>query len=228
MIGLAPIEARAQGSVFLGRVLSDSGMVLARAEVVLNGPHNLQRTNDSGHFRFSSVPPGFQIVGVRMPGFAPRVDTIEVAEAGEVRREYRLTRVVAELPEVSVRTTLLDRKLFEFSERRKFGMGRFLDSAEFAKAHGTRTSDKLAKLSGVIILRGRGMDAYVTSNRGRCPSNVWLDNLNIGTGFNVNELDPSSIAAVEWYSSTSLTPARFSVIVRRSGVEWSAEPATHE
>jgi hypothetical protein len=72
-----------------------------------------------------------------------------------------------------------------------------------------------------MIVRGRGLDAYVTSTRSlaqpsrrRCLANVWLDNLNVGTGFNVNELDPSSVAAVEWYASTSLTPARYAVIVR--------------
>jgi hypothetical protein len=218
-IGFASaVEARAQSSVFLGRVLSDSGMVLIGAEVVLNGPQNLKRANERGEFRFNAVPAGYQIVGVRMPGFIPKVDTIEVADAGEVSREYRLSRLVATLPEVPVTATILDRKLFEFYDRRKFGMGRFLDSAEFARAHGTRTSDKLSKLGGIMIVRGRGLDAYVTSTRSlaqpsrrRCLANIWLDYLNLGTGFNVNELDPSAIAAVEWYPSTSMMPARFAV-----------------
>lgn len=216
-LGLAS-TLEAQGSTFVGRVLSDSGMVLARAEIVLNGPNNLQRTNERGEFKFSAVPAGYQVVGVRMPGFAPRVDTIDVAEAGEVRREYRLMRIAASLPEVAVTTTVLDRKLLEFHDRRKFGMGRFLDSAEFAKAHGTRTSDKLSKLGGIMIVRGRGLDAYVTSTRSlssasrrRCLANVWLDYINLGPGFNVNELDPSVIAAIEWYPSMTMTPARFAV-----------------
>jgi hypothetical protein len=97
-------------------------------------------------------------------------------------------------------------------------MGRFLDSAEFAKAAGTRTSDKLAKLPGLMVVRGRGLAAYVTSSRslagsrrGTCTANVWLDYINLGTGFNVIELVPSIIAAIEWYAGTSSVPARFAV-----------------
>ena len=59
--------ANAQGSTFFGRVLSDSGMILVGAEVVLNGPRNLQRTNERGEFRFTAVPGGYHVVGVRMP-----------------------------------------------------------------------------------------------------------------------------------------------------------------
>ena len=218
IFGAIATTTHAQGSVLVGRVFSDSGMLLVGAEVVLNGSLNLQRTNDKGEFKFSAVPAGFQVVGVRMLGFAPMVDTIEVADAGEVRREYKLSRIEATLPEVSVRTTILDRKLYEFNDRRKFGMGRFLDSAEFAKAAGTRTSDKLTKLPGLMIVRGRGLAAYVTSTRSlasesrrTCTSNVWLDYINLGTGFNVNEIDPSHIAAIEWYAGTSAVPARFAV-----------------
>jgi carboxypeptidase-like protein len=213
---ISPIHA--QGSVLVGRVFSDSGMVLIGAEVVLNGPRNLQRTNEKGEFRFAAVPSGFQIVGVRMLGYAPKVDTVEMADAGEVRREYKLSRIETTLPSVPVTATILDRKLYEFHDRRKYGMGRFLDSAEFAKAAGTRTSDKLSKLPGLMIVRGRGMSAYVTTSRSlansrnrMCTSNVWLDYINLGPGFNVNELDPSIIAAVEWYASTSAVPARFAV-----------------
>jgi hypothetical protein len=147
MLGAFASTSHAQGSVLTGRVFSDSGMLLVGAEVVLNGPTNLQRTNDKGEFKFHAVPSGLQIIGVRVLGFAPRVDTIEVADAGEVRREYKLARIETTLPNVPVTATILDRKLFEFYDRRKFGMGRFLDSAEFAKAAGTLTSDKLKKLS---------------------------------------------------------------------------------
>src|SRR5688572_29405022 len=142
---LAPIAAlllaataHAQGSTFAGRVLTDSGLPLAGAEVVLG----VKRTNTGakGEFKLTSLTAGEHPVLVRMPGFAPKVDTIDVADAGEVRREYRLSRIQSILPEVPVTTTLTDRKLADFYSRKQFGMGRFLDSAQFAKSHGTRTS----------------------------------------------------------------------------------------
>lgn len=218
--------AGAQAAVIVGKVLSDSGMVLVGAEVVLNGPQNLQRTNENGEFRFTRVPAGFQIIGVRMPGFAVRVDTIEVEDAGEIRREFRLSRIETTLPKVPVTTTPLDRKLVEFYERRKLGVGRFLDSAEFANTRGTRTSDRLARLPGVLIQRGRGSEVFVANARVRkpgepgprnfCKSLVWLDGVNLGTEYNVNQLDPSIIAAVEWYAGSLNVPAKLAAQPRFS------------
>ena len=208
-------------AVITGRVLTDSGVVIAGAEVVLNGPQNLQRSDEKGEFRFTRVPAGRQVIGVRMPGFAPSVDTLEVADAGEIRREYRLARIETKLPEVPVRTTLLDRKLFEFHERRRMGIGRFLDSAEFANTRGTRTGDRLGKLPGLLIQRGGFDSAIVTNTRQRlpgepgankfCRSLVWLDGVNLGTDYNVNELNPSIIAAVEWYAGQASIPAKYAV-----------------
>jgi len=226
--------ARAQAAVIIGRVLSDSGMVIVGAEVVLNGPQNLQRTNENGEFRFTRVPAGFQIIGVRMPGFAVKVDTIEVEDAGEFRREYRLSRLATALPKVPVTTTPLDRKLVEFHERRKLGVGRFLDSAEFANTRGTRMSDRLAKLPGVLIQRGRGSEMFVTNTRQRrpgepgsqsmCRSLIWIDGVNVGTEYNVNEMDPSIIAAVEWYAGTLNVPSKLAPPRRISGLSSTGAP----
>jgi hypothetical protein len=215
-----PFAADGQGSSFAGRVLTDSGVAIAGAEVSIPSLQRTQRTNDQGDFVFSAVPGGEHIVGVRMPGFAPKTDTIEVADAGEVRRQYRLSRIETTLPAVPVTTTLLDRKLSEFHSRRKFGMGRFLDSAEFANAHGTLTADKLKRLPGLMIVRGRFSDAIVISTRslatvGRCGAAVWIDGINLGTGYNVNQLHPNEIAAVEWYAGTATIPVQFSGLPRR-------------
>jgi hypothetical protein len=221
------MPAYSQGSVLAGRVLSDSGTVLVGAEVVLNGPQNSQRTNDKGEFKFAGVPAGLHIVGVRMPGFAPTIDTIKVEEASEILREYNLSRIETTLPRVPVTTTLLDRKLFEFHERRRMGIGRFLDSAEFANARGTRTSDRLKKMPGLMIGRGRfSNEAYVLSTRspgklalgrGVCRAAIWLDGVKL-TDLNVNELDPNMIAAVEWYAGPASVPAKFNVTSAVCGV----------
>jgi hypothetical protein len=227
MCGAIATPAYSQGAVLAGRVLSDSGIVLIGAEVVLNGPQNSQRTNDKGEFKFTGVPAGLQIVGVRMPGFAPKIDTIKVEEASEILREFKLSRIETTLPEVPVTTTLLDRKLFEFHERRRMGIGRFLDSAEFANARGTRTSDRLKKLPGLKIGRGRfSSEAYVLSTRSPgkvafgsdvCRAAIWLDGIKL-TDFNVNQLDPSMIAAVEWYAGPASVPAKFNVTSSVCGV----------
>ena|SRR5688572_26250379 len=220
----AIVSAAGAQSAFTGRVLTDSGAILVGAEVFLNGPQNIQRTNDAGEFRFANVPPGDHIVGVRHTGFAPKIDTIEVAEAGEVRREYKLARIETTLPRVGVTAAApADAKLFEFNERMRLGVGRFLDSAGWVNTRGTRTSDRIAKLPGVYILRGRNStDAFVANNRDRprnnaglapvwCHAMVWLDGVKVGTDFSINSLDPSSIKAVEWYAGQGSVPAKFNI-----------------
>ena len=225
-------------STFSGRVLSDSGVALAGAEVVILQLQRIERTNANGEFRITGLPAGRHVVGIRAPGFVPVGDTLDVAEAGDVRREYRLTRIETSLPEVPVRASLLDRKLVEFNERRKLGAGRFLDSAEFANTRGTRTSDRLVKLPGLMVQRGdrdtgRQNEMFVTNSRQRsagepgrnsmCRSLVWLDGVNLGTEFNVNSLDPSMIAAIEWYAG-QFVPAKLAVPPRFSATSGRVEP----
>lgn len=209
-----------QGSAFAGKVVADSSLTpLAGVEVFIEKLGRVERTNERGEFRIATLPAGEYPVLIRLAGFAPKRDTIVMAVAGEVRRDYRLPQIRATLPEVPVTTTLLDRKLAEFHERRRMGIGRFLDSAEFANARGTRTSDRLRKLPGLTIGRGRFLsEAYVLSTRvggttgGKgCPAAVWLDGVNLWTDYSVNQLDPSMIAAVEWYAGEASLPAKFNV-----------------
>lgn len=221
---LVATSASAQGSLFTGRVMADSVQtLLVGAEVALIALTKIQRTDERGEFRFTAIPAGEHVVQVRMPGYAPKVDTIEVADAGETRREYRLSRIETTLPEVPVTASLLDRKLFEFHERRALGAGRFLDSAEFAKLRGIRTSDRLSKLPAVVIMRGSFSDAYVANNRQRvrgtspgswCKAAIWLDGVNLGIDYNVNQLDPSIIVAIEWYAGQATIPAKFNTPAR--------------
>lgn len=41
-----------------------------------------------------------------------------------------------------------------------------------------------------------------------CRALVWLDGVNLGTNFNVDELNPATVAAVEWYAGTLTIPSR--------------------
>ena len=215
----------AQGTMIMGRVTTDSGVAIVGAEVVLNGPTNTQRTDAKGEFRFMRVAGGANVIGARMPGFAPQIDTLDVPDAGELRFDFKLARIEATLPEVDVKTSPLDRRLAEFHERRRMGIGRFLDSAEFADRRGIYTSDRLKTLPGIVIGRGRfSSEAYVSNNRVRMPGEgqrwcralVWLDNVKVGTDFNINQLDPSIIAGVEWYAGEASIPARYAVPKRTS------------
>jgi hypothetical protein len=71
-----------------------------------------------------------------------------------------------------------------------------------------------------MIGRGRFLsEAYVLSTRspgklafgsGACRAAIWLDGVKL-TDFSVNQLDPTMIAAVEWYAGPATVPAKFNV-----------------
>jgi len=75
-----------------------------------------------------------------------------------------------------------------------------------------------------FVVRGRfSSEAYIANTRSRsrgggplCRALIFIDNINQGTSFNVNELDPSVVAAVEWYAGEASVPARFAIGARRN------------
>ena len=77
-------------------------------------------------------------------------------------------------------------------------------------------------------MQRRGSEMFVTNSRQRtaeerpslsmCRSLVWLDGVSVGTEFNVNQLDPMAIAAIEWYAGTLNVPAKLAPPRRVSGL----------
>ena len=74
ILTIAP-GAHAQGSTFVGRVLTDSGSPIAAAEVLVSNQRT--STNEKGEFRVTSLKADQYQVLVRMPGYAPKTDTIK-------------------------------------------------------------------------------------------------------------------------------------------------------
>ena len=62
----------------------------------------------------------------------------------------------------------------------------------------------------LLLVRNRGR----VVEKKEIMASVWMDGLNLGTGFDVNMLDPSTILAVEWYSTPAMTPVQFSMVKR--------------
>jgi hypothetical protein len=212
---IVPWCASAQlGAVFRGRVLVDSTEApLSGAEIVLPKLGLLATTDSFGRFRVSGISPGTHSILVRRIGFAPFAGRIEFRGRDSLDVEFVMEPKVSELPEISVTTTLVQRKLVEFNERRRLGVGHFLDSVALANGPGSRLSEKLRHLPGLIV-NCRGTVCSLLSTRGqvsftgRCPVRLGLDGVEVN-GFNLNWLDPNEVAGIEWYAGPAQMPARF-------------------
>jgi hypothetical protein len=166
----------------------------------------LQATTDHrGRFRLEDIPAGRYVVVARLFGYDSSAATLAFSGADDVKRDFELVPLAQPLPPVPVtgkQTPILNAKLSQFEERRRYGIGRFLAAADLEKDQDTRLSNVLAKLPGIQIVTGRPsnkggspMAAYVASSRGafsiytesaffgtKCPVAIWLDGIPVYRG----------------------------------------------
>jgi hypothetical protein len=170
-------------------------------------------TDSTGRFRIGGIPKGRVVVVVRRIGFGPVTSQLVFRERDSLEVDFLLVAIPQALPDVRVEATLTSRKLAEFDERRRFGIGHFLDSADIAKRGGSRLTDKLRHLPGLAVVCRRG-SCGVVSTRGQssllqdCPVRLALDGAHV-TAFRIDDIQPSEVAGIEWYAGPAQIPARF-------------------
>ncbi|MGH7713457.1 MAG: carboxypeptidase-like regulatory domain-containing protein [Gemmatimonadaceae bacterium] len=176
---------------------------VAGAEVTL-GPRAARLVTDAaGHFRFDRVPPGTVSLLVRRLGFVPESASFEVRAADDLDLLIELVQAPQPLDTVTVagREDVLARgRLAGFYERKRIGIGRFIEASELeqqqhrqladiitTKAAGARMIRSLASGSGWIATRRRSgrllrneatvddTDLKRGADPGACYSDVYLD-----------------------------------------------------
>jgi hypothetical protein len=72
---------------------------------------------------------------------------------------------VSVLDSVEVVAKRNDPRMVEFEENRRLGLGHFITSEELRKNEGRRMGDIMAMVPGVALVRGRGSQAWILSQR---------------------------------------------------------------
>ncbi|MBM4192760.1 MAG: TonB family protein [Gemmatimonadetes bacterium] len=125
----------------------------------------------------------------------------------------RLTRAIQMVRPVVVNAVLsrADTRLEEIRERQRTGgNGHYAYRADFMKYNPPAFTDVLRRIPGIALFRtSRGaFDVRLRGNR--CPPLYWLDGTPLmGIPFDPDALQPSTVEAIEVYSSASLVPPRF-------------------
>ena len=238
MAGAAPLRAQA---TLRGRVVEDSGRMPIRSAQVGIAALGLATMTDSlGAFRLTGVRFGTYRVVVRALGFAPDSSVVEVdADALEVR-DIRLHRQAQALAGVTVedKAVALAARISGFEERRRIGVGTFIDRSMLARFDTRRTDNVLAALApGVSIRHGSGLMAWVATTRGggnqfqpessdgargarpACYMDIYLNGALVFANsrstnrqaqlFDVNSLRPEDIESIEVYAGISQLPAQY-------------------
>ncbi|MDB4891077.1 MAG: hypothetical protein JWL61_2932 [Gemmatimonadetes bacterium] len=149
--------ARLQGRVTQQGDLSPLGDV----DLWLPSLDRRTRTDGSGAFSFDSIPPGYQILSVRQPGYATRIDTVRFASGRTTTREYALK--VTQLDTMRTVGAAVNYKspgLRDFESRRATrGAGFFIAESELR-------SHENEQLVNTIISRVPGLRPLASDNGG--------------------------------------------------------------
>jgi hypothetical protein len=124
------LERGAVGAVFQGVVVTDSTeRPIAAAEVSIPEIGKTATTNEKGAFRVDGIPSGTHKIVIRRIGFGPAETTLSFSANQIVERRVVLGRVVT-LEPVRVTETAFERKMAEFEENRRIGLGHFYTRAQ--------------------------------------------------------------------------------------------------
>ena len=215
-------------TVLTGTVREDStGRPLQGVEVVLLG-YGLKTTTDAaGRFLLGTLPVGHQAVLFRLVGYQPAWLRFRVGKQDTTRAETILVPFNAqqlEPVEVTARSAAPS-TMDAFEERRRRGMGHFIDSATMRRSDNVPLFSLLRRHTRVDVKQvylpdERRYEDWAISRRSRssdCYMQVILDGISIyqpgQIGRNppdLGQFHPSSLEALEAYQGPADTPPEFS------------------
>jgi hypothetical protein len=206
------------------------------AEVFLDEQGLIARTNADGAFRIAGIPQRAHLVTVRALGYERisakmifETDSLE-RDFVLVRNPVRIAGVrVAGTPDTHNPT------LAAIEARRRAGFGHYITQARLDSFPGRRLSNFLQQVPGLTIQQGTSagatwavgtrasgsilkvpaislFDLRRGARRGICYSAIYLDGVSVYGGrdgealFDIDQLEPSSILAVEYYASAAQMP----------------------
>jgi hypothetical protein len=226
---VAPAFLAAQAVTGVVRVDS-TGRPLPSVEVLIEDARRQTVTNDEGRYLLEA-PPGIRVVLFRRVGYHPVRMRVTIGKRDTVQLDATLVRQsIQELPEVGVNVQPLPvpgSVMAAFEDRRKLGIGTFIDSTELRRFEGRRLGDVLRGRTSLRIIpfqqtvgliEYRAASPTAKDDDGNpCWSSVFLDGVPIYRARSVSmrppdlnrDFDVASLMAIEYYRSASQVPMEF-------------------
>ena len=196
-----------------GRITNNLGAPLPNARVQLEGTTRVATSRLNGEFVLDSLPSGTQSVSVRLLGYAPVEQAVDLVSNQSTTVVVKLAEFVPVLEAVRV-TAARERGLESvgFTRRKRTGQGHYLGDEEINE-NSQHFSDVLRQVPGLRIVPSGMNRQVITSSRNPngCVA-VWVDGT-MWQSLEAGDIDdfvrPHELAAVEVYNP-STTPAEFS------------------
>jgi hypothetical protein len=208
--GQEPRAAAASEPAVSGVVRDAAGSPIPQVEVGIIRGERLQQfvvTAADGKFLLTGVASGLVPLRVRRIGYAMQFFDVDTRIPSSRSLDIVLTTVANELEEVVVSGSDIS-KLRAFYERKqqRGSFAKFLDQDEIRKLGPIHPSDLFRTVPGISIRAAPGGNTIRI--RG-CQPMVWLDGQKV-PGAELDEIiQPSEIAAIEFYPSSAGIPAQY-------------------
>jgi hypothetical protein len=197
-----------------GRVLNKYGQPIAGARVELQNTGAATKTRANGDFTLDSLPSGTQTIEVRQLGFSPTEVAVELSSTSPQNVTVKMADYVPVLSEMRV-TAQRERGLNDvgFADRKKTGMGYYLDADQIKMRQTTQFSDMLRTVPGIRVQPAGNGTNVVTSSRdptGGCVT-FYVDGApwqQMTPGDLDTYVRPEEVAALEVYNGAT-TPPQF-------------------
>ena len=216
-IGVAPLGAQQTGQelgryahpLILVNVMTADGKPVEDALVRIRAAGRIARTNWMGEASLLRVGYGTKTVEVLRLGYAPAVVDLNIA-FDTVAAQFVLEKLVDTLSTMwitAARPSMPAANLAEFNQRKRMGIGRFVEDTVFEKHQLEDLSLVLPRL--LVGLRAapdpQTPGKYVLrSTRNNCSVDVYLDGFQLAEDLDL--LKPTDVAGAEWYSMESAPP----------------------
>ena len=196
----------------VGRVLNKYGQPIAGARVELQNTGAATKTRANGEFTLDSLPAGTQTLEVRQLGFSPTEVAVELSSASPQNVTVKMADYVPVLSEMRV-TAQRERGLSDvgFADRKKTGMGYYMDADQIKMRQTTQFSDMLRTVPGIRVQPGGNGTNIITSSRdptGGCVT-FYVDGApwqQMTPGDLDTYVRPEEVAALEVYNGSTAPP----------------------
>ena len=200
-------------AVVSGTVLNTAGRAVVGADVTVMGAESKTVTDTSGKFTLRQLPAGTQTLVVRRLSYAPKGVPVDLSSRTPATVTVKLDVAPPSLPTVVVQEKYVQELAkVGFTDRKKSGLGRYLDRAQIEEHLPQVMTDVFETMPGIQVDYSSGQPVLKGSRTagGGCV-NYYVDGIQYKeqSPGDINDyMRPNELEAVEVYQSSE-TPGQF-------------------